>query len=152
MNCRALLIGLLAVVAVAARQSVPAEVLKRAERARVSGVIAAWCQGEFRSGRPGDIAAAVTGTGGGGRYVVLDSEGNVSELATFKRKPDLSCYSRARALELSRAMARSETVEGRIAPRWSTVVICGFLDDTSATCWQYSPAASAFVQVGSWTT
>ena len=68
MNCRALLIGLTATVAVAAaRQSVPAEVLKRAERARVSGVIVAWCQGEFRSGRPGDIAAAVTGTGGGGR-------------------------------------------------------------------------------------
>ena len=76
----------------------------------------------------------------------------MTELATFKRKPDLSCYSRARALELSRAMARSETIEGRIAPRWSTAVICGFLDDTSATCWQYSPAANAFVQAGSWTT
>ena len=53
-----------AVAVAAARQSVPAEVLKRAERARISGMIVAWCQGEFRSGRPGDIAAAVTGAGG----------------------------------------------------------------------------------------
>ena len=136
----------------AAQQSVPADVLKRAERARISGIIVAWCQGEFRSGFPGDIAAAVTGAEGGGRYVVLDSEGNVTELAPFKRKPDLSCYSRAGALELSRAMARSATIEGRIAPRWNTTVICGFLDDTGATCWQYSPSARAFVPVGSWTT
>jgi hypothetical protein len=157
------LIGLMAAVSVppgplkaghtdTALQPVPAEVLRRAEKSRLSGTIAAWCQGEFRSGRPGDIAAAVTGAGSDGRYVVLDVEGNVTELAPFSGKPDLSCYSRAGALELGRALARSETIAGRIAPRWNTTVICGFLENTSASCWQYSPTARAFVQVGSWTT
>lgn len=163
MNRHAVLIGLMAAVALAAnplkaaqtdaaRQTVPAEVRQRAERARIAGTIAAWCRGEFRSGLREDVAVAVTTAEGQGRYVVLDSQGSVTELAPFTGKPDLSCYTRAEAIRLNRDLTRSETIAGRIAPRWNTTVICGFVENTSATCWQYSPAARAFVQVGRWAT
>jgi hypothetical protein len=37
-------------------------------------------------------------------------------------------------------------------PRFNTTVVCGFLEDTVAECWQYSPDDRAFVKVGGWTT
>ena len=135
----------------AAGQPVPPELARLAQQARLDQV-AAWCRGEFRSGRRGDFAAALSGAGGGGRYVMLAADGSLTELAPYKGGPDLACYSRAQALELNRAMGRSETIHGQITPRWSTAVICGFVEDTSAVCWQYSPTDRAFVQVGRWIT
>ena len=82
----------------------------------------------------------------------LASGGAVVELAAFKGKPDLSCYSKPEALALHRDIQRSETLSGTIAPRFATAVICGFVEATAATCWQYSPAARAYVEVGGWRT
>jgi len=136
----------------AAGQPVPPELARLAQQARLPGPVAAWCPGGFQPGRPGEFAVAVSAAGTGGRYVVLHADGTATELAAFARKPDLSCYSRARAVALNTTLGQSTTIHGRITPRWSTTVICGFVDDTSAVCWQYSPDARAFVEVGGWTT
>jgi hypothetical protein len=40
----------------------------------------------------------------------------------------------------------------RVAPAFSTTVVCGFVEETSAVCWQYSPAARAFIKIGEWQT
>ena len=142
----------LAALSIAAAQPVPPELAALIARVRLDGPVAAWCRGEFRSGHPGAFAVAVTSPAGGGRYVVLDSDGTATELGAFKRSADLSCYSRAQAEELDVAISRSDTVHGKIAPRWSTTVVCAFIDDTTAACWQYSPADRTFVQVGQWVT
>jgi hypothetical protein len=116
------------------------------------GRVAAWCRAEFRSGQPGAFALAVASAAGGGRYVALDANGAVTDLGPFEGMPDLSCYTRAQALALDVLIGRSKTIEGRVAPRWDATVVCGFTDDTSAMCWQYSPDERAFVVVGRWTT
>ena len=95
---------------------------------------------------------ALPRAGGGGRYLVLDPAGSATELATFARAPDLSCYSRAEADRLNRAIGQSQTIHGAITPRSSAAVVCGFVDDTTAVCWQRAPANGAFVRVGGWTT
>ena len=113
----------------------------------------AWCSGEFRSGRPRAFAAAIPAeNGSGGRYVVLEADGSAAELATFLEGADLSCYTRSEAEKLNGTIRQSETIQGAIAPRWRSTVICGFIDDTTAECWQYSEAAKAFVKIGGWTT
>jgi hypothetical protein len=66
--------------------------------------------------------------------------------------PDLSCHTRDEARDLDATIQQSGTFHGRIEPRWNTTVICGFLDETTAVCWQYSPTDRRFVQVGLWTT
>lgn len=142
----------LAALAIAAAQPVPSTLAALAAKARLDGSVAAWCRGEFRSGHPGAFAVAVTSAAGGGRYVVLDSDGTVTELGVFKRRPDLSCYSRAQAEKINVTISRSDTIHGHIAPRWSTTVVCAFIDDTTAACWQYSPAERTFVKVGQWVT
>jgi hypothetical protein len=136
---------------IASGQEKPSELTALAARARLSGPVAAWCRAEFRPGHVGSFAVAVTAADGG-RYVALDADGTVMELASFKGVADLSCYSRARARELDSSIRQSETVNGHITPRWNTTVVCGFLDDTSAVCWQYSPADRMFVKVGEWVT
>ena len=85
-----------------------------------------------------------------GRYLVLDGSGSPVELATFEGKPDVSCYSRTQARDLHREIQRSDTVSGRVAPRFSTTTICAFVDATTARCWQYSPAERMYVDVGGW--
>ena len=136
----------------AAAQPVPSTLTALATKARLDGPVAAWCSGEFRPGRPGGYAVAVTSGAGGGRYVVLDTDATVTELALFKRAADLSCYSRGQAEKLDVTISRSETIQGHIAPRWNTTVVCGFIDETTAACWQYSPAGRTFVKVGEWVT
>jgi hypothetical protein len=49
-------------------------------------------------------------------------------------------------------VSQSSTILGQIVKRFDTTVVCGFLEDTVAECWQYSPDDRAFVEVGGWTT
>ena len=85
-------------------------------------------------------------------YLVLEADSSVVELARFTRSAELSCYSRKQANELSASIARSTGIHGQITPRWNTSVVCAFVDDTTAVCWQYSPVDRAFVKVGGWIT
>ena len=136
----------------AAAQEIPSGLTELVRGARLNEPVAAWCRAEFRSGHPDAFAVAVTSAPGGGRYVALDSDGGVIELGRFKRTADLSCYSRAEAEKLDGTLRKSETIHGQIKPRWNTTVVCGFVDHTTAVCWQYSPADRAFVKVGEWIT
>lgn len=142
---------LILLVAGPAGGQMPAELATLIAKARLDGSTTTWCRAGFRDGQSNAFAVAVT-AGTGGRYVALDPDGRVSELARFSGRPDLSCYTRAQADDLSRSIKQSETIHGQIAPRFSTTVVCAFTDDTTARCWQYSPTDSAFVEVGGWTT
>jgi hypothetical protein len=130
---------------------IPANVQKLAAAAGVDGVVAAWCGGELRPGRRGDVAVAAS-SNSGGRYVVVGPDSSAVELSPYSGSPDLSCYRRAEAVKLDRGIRRSDTIHGQLAPQWRTTVICGFVAETHAICWQYSPAARAFVKVGEWIT
>jgi hypothetical protein len=125
---------------------VPARVRQAAAEVGVTDPIVGWCQGQLRPGRPGIVVAA------GGRYLAIDGSGQAVLLAAFTDKPELSCHSRAQARDLHRDIQRSETLSGRVAPRFDTTTICGFVDATTATCWQFSPAERVYVEVGGWTT
>ena len=136
---------LLATVAAAGAQ-VPPAAHQFAAAAGITAPVLAACQGQFRPGQRGWAVAA------NGRYIVIDGVGATVELAPFVGKPDLSCYSRAQALELHRDLQRSDTVSGQIAPRFATEVVCAFVEATAAKCWQYSLADRIYVEVGGWTT
>ena len=142
----------LAWVSIATAQSVPAQLAEVAAKAGLDRPVTAWCSGEFRAGRPGAFAVAVTSVAAGGRYLVLESDAIIHELGPFTRRPDLSCYTRAEADRLNVTIGRSDTIHGQLAPRWNTAVICAFADDTVAVCWQYSPDEGVFVRVGGWVT
>ena len=133
-------------------QEMPPELTALAAKASLSGRVAAWCRAEYRPGHRGAFAVAVGSGENGGRYVALDSDGRVAELASYESAPDLSCYSRAQAEKLDVTIRNSETIHGRLRPRWKTTVVCGFIDDTTARCWQYSPTERTFVVVGDWVT
>ncbi len=138
--------------AIAAAQSMPAELSSRLAQAGVTQPVAAWCQGEFRSGHPGAWVVAVKSGPLGGRYLVLESNTAVVELAPFSGGADVACYTATEARKLDRGIRASETIHGQVTPRFSTAVVCAFVEDTSAVCWQYSPVTRAFVRVGRWTT
>jgi hypothetical protein len=123
-----------------------------AAKARLASPVVGWCRGEFREGRSGAYAVAISSSAAGGRYLVLESDATVVELASFTRSPDLSCYTPAEARKLHLAIGRSDTIHGQIVPRWRTTVVCAFVDDTTSVCWQYSPAYRVFVKVGEWVT
>jgi hypothetical protein len=117
------------------------------------GKVAAWCAGKFESGRAGAYAIAVASGTGGGRYLVLGMGEREILLAPFKGGADLACYTPAAARALDKSIAQSgSAIHGGITPKWNGTVVCGFVEDTSAVCWQYSPAARAFVKVGGWIT
>jgi hypothetical protein len=134
-----------------ARQDMPPPLAALVGRARLDGPVAAWCAAQYRPGAAGAMAVAVTAPGGG-RYLALDADGNVSALAAFASTPDLACYTRAAAEDLHRSIKTSDTIQGEITPRFDTTVVCGFVDDTSARCWQYAPETRTFVVVGRWVT
>src|SRR5438067_3973791 len=148
---RAVVLGL-AAAALAAARPVPPRLAALAARARLDGAIAAWCAGGFRPGRRGAFAVAVTSPTGSVRYAIIEADAMITDLARFDGAPDLSCYSRAQAADLDRTIARSETVHGRVAPRWNTTVVCAVGEATHPVCWQYSPGERKFVTVGEWTT
>jgi hypothetical protein len=135
----------------AAQRVPPPDLTTLMTKARVAGALVSWCRGQFRAGRPNGYAAAVISPTGGGRYLVLD-DAAVVEVAFFKGAHDLACYTPAEARKLHEGMQRSETVSGRIAPKFATTVVCAFVEETHAVCWQYSPAARIFVTVGEWQT
>lgn len=130
---------------------VPPQLAALLDKAHLTESIAEWCQGTFRSPSAVEYAVAVR-TSAGGRYIVLDRNAGITELGAFARGAQLSCYSPAEARKLAVAIRNSETISGELVPRWRTTVICGFTDNTSATCWQYSPREKRFVQVGRWIT
>ena len=142
----------LAAASIVAAQPAPSELSVLAAKARLDRPVAAWCRGEFRAGRPGAFAVAVASPAGAGRYLVLEADATVVELGSFTRGADLSCYSPAEAEKLNVTIGRSDTIHGRIAPRWSTTVVCGFVDATTAVCCQHSPLESVFMEVGHWVT
>ena len=142
----------LAAASIVAAQPAPSELAALAAKARLGRPVAAWCRGEFQSGRPGAFAVAVASAAGAGQYLVLETDATVVELGWFTRGADLSCYSRAEAEQLNVTIGRSDTIHGQITPRWSTTVVCGFVDGTTAVCWQYSPVEGVFEEVGHWVT
>lgn len=148
-----LLTMIAAVAALAAAQQVPPpDLVAMAAKARVDGQIASWCRGQFRAGRRNAYAAAVTSAAGGGRYLVLDGDAPVVELAPFKGTPEVQCYTPAGARKLDVAIRQSETISGRIVPAFATTVVCAFVAEHNAVCWQYSPKTRTFVEVGGWQT
>jgi hypothetical protein len=134
-----------------ARQDMPPPLAALIGRAQLGGPVAAWCAAQYRPGAAGAMAVAVTEPGGG-RYLALDADGNVSALAAFVGAPDLACYTRAAAQDLNRSIKTSDTIQGEVTPRFDTTVVCGFVDDTSARCWQFAPETRTFVVVGRWVT
>jgi hypothetical protein len=140
------------VAATGGQQAVPRELSALAAKVRLEAPVVSWCRGEFRAGRSGAFAVAVAPAAGGGRYLVLDADGTVVELGSFTGGPDLSCYTPDEARKLHSVIGQSETIQGRIVPRWRTTVVCGFVEDTAAVCWQHSPRDRVFVRVGEWVT
>jgi hypothetical protein len=136
----------------AREQTVPRELSRLARDAGLVSPILAWCQGEFRPDESGAFAVGVTSPGGGGRYLILGADAATFELGAFKRTPDVSCHTPAEATSLNEMIGQSQTIHGRVTPRWRTAVVCAFVDDTTAMCWQYSPIELTFVEVGGWIT
>ena len=83
---------------------------------------------------------------------MVEPDAGVFELGGFKGGAELSCYSPAEARKVNVTIRRSETIQGSITPEYPTTVACGFVEDTTAVCWQYSPLKRAFVKVGGWVT
>jgi len=135
----------------AAARAVPAELAAAIARAQLQGTVASWCPGRFRPGGRAEYAVALAREPGG-RYIVVDGDGMAVTLAAYSGRADLSCYSPAGARRLNRTLASSETISGRVSPRWNTTVVCGFVENTSAVCWQYSPTRGEFVKIGDLTT
>jgi hypothetical protein len=121
-------------------------------KARVEGTLVGWCRGQLRAGHPDGYAVAVASATAGGRYLVLGDDATVVELAPYVEAPELACYTLAEARKLNQSIRSSATISGGVAPAFTTTVVCAFVEDTSAVCWQYSAKARAFVKVGEWQT
>jgi hypothetical protein len=121
-------------------------------KARVDGTLVGWCRGQLRAGRPDGYAVAVASAAAGGRYLVVGDDATVVELAPYVEAPELACYTPAEARKLNQSIRSSATISGGVAPVFTTTVVCAFVEDTSAVCWQYSAKARAFVKVGEWQT
>ena len=132
-------------------QRVPAELLGLLAKAQLEPSVADWCRGQFRAHESRGYAVALTADSGG-RYVVIDMSGTLVELAPFSGSADLSCYTPAEIRALDRSMRQSETIHGQVVAVAGTTVACGFVDNTTAICWQYSAAHRRFLKVGQWVT
>lgn len=122
-----------------------------ADKAGFGPAVVRWCPVDTQVGRR-LYAVAVKSPAGGGRYLVLDPDGTVTPLLAYSGDVDLSCYPRERAEELSTAIKTSDTIDGQLQPRWNGTVVCAFIENTQAVCWQFDPAARRFVEVGRWRT
>ena len=121
----------LVTASIAWAQAAPAELSALTARAQLSSPVAGWCRGEFRAGYPGAYAVAVA-SAAGGRYLVVESDATVVELASYSRSAELSCYTPTEARTLDVAIGQSDTIHGEIVPRWGTTVVCAFVDDTTS--------------------
>lgn len=146
----ALLVCLSLAASLRAQEPPPGELTGLLARARVTGTPLASCRGEFRIGHAAEYAVALPDTDGG-RYVVVQDDGQTQALSAFTGKPDLSCYSLREADRLNDTIAKSQTMNGRVVAEWDGVVVCGFIEPTIALCWQYAPEDRAFVRIGGWT-
>jgi hypothetical protein len=135
-----------------AQQVVPPELAELTTKARLSGSILSYCPAEFTPGRKGAFAVASQSPDGNRRYMAIDADGTMWELAWFKGTGDLTCYTRAEGEKLADALAHSATVHGAVELQFDSTVICTFVEETTALCWQYSPSGRTFVLVGKWTT
>lgn len=142
----------LAIASSAAAQAPPSQLTELVAKARLNGAVVGWCRGEFRSGHAGAFAVALRSNADSGRYLILEADAAMAELAAFVNGAELQCLSRAEAEQRDLAIRETETVEGHITPRFNTSVVCGFVTNTEAVCWQYSPPDRVFVRVGGWTT
>ena len=131
--------------------ALPPELSALTAASRLDGRVTAWCRAGFRPAQANAFVVAMTSSAGG-RYVALEPEVPPTELGRFTGSADLSCYTRAQAADLDKSIRQSSTIHGQIMPRFNTTVVCGFVEDTVAECWQYSPDDRAFVKVGGWTT
>jgi hypothetical protein len=139
-------------LALAASEPPPPALSAAAAKAELNGPFLAWCSGEFRPGKPNAFAVALSPAQSAARYVILERDGTSFELSSFTGRADLSCYSAVAAKRLADAITASETIHGKVNPSWSTAVVCGFVEETRAVCWQFSPADGRFVKVGEWIT
>ena len=130
----------------------PPDVAALAAKLKVNDPIVAWCKGDFNPKTTGAYAIAVSSSKTGGRYLVIEPNAQVYELGDYSGRADLACYTPSEANALSKALAASESIHGGVEPKFSTTVVCGFLEATAATCWQFSPAQKTFVKVGFWVT
>jgi hypothetical protein len=120
-------------------------------RTPYEGRIETWCRAAFdTSGAPG--FAVALGTARGTVYAAVRSDAQIVLLADFSGGADLSCYTRRETEKLDASIRASETIDGAVKPRWDATVVCGFISNTEAVCWQYSPSEKTFVRVGGWTT
>ena len=131
-------------------QQVAADAAPLLARAGINAAPLASCRGEFRVGHQNEFAVALPDAGGG-RYLVVQDDGQTQALSAFTGKPDLACYSVREADRLNDTIARSQTMNGRVVAEWDGTVVCGFLEPTIAVCWQYAPEDRAFVRIGGWT-
>lgn len=148
----ALTVLAIAVVPTDALQYPPPDLSELTTKARLNGTIVSYCAAEFAAGQRGGYAVAVVSPDGVGRYVALHPDGVMQEIIPFSRRGEVSCHTRADAAKLNATLQQSATVRVSIEPRFDTTVVCAFVDDTTATCWQYSPVERDFVKVGQWTT
>lgn len=118
--------------------------------AEFEGTPLAWCAGKLLLGDAEAFAVAARSADADGGYFVIASTGETRDLATFTGSPELACYTMSEAVSLHETISSSEAIDGSIEPIWSTDVVCGFVDDVEAICWQYSPAERGFVRVGGW--
>jgi hypothetical protein len=124
--------------------SLPSDLTALMTKASLDVRVFSWCRAT------NGFAIATVGTDR--RYVVLHGDGRAETLAAYMAGPDLACYSRREAERLDASIKQSDTIDGSVTPRWDTTVICGFIADTEAVCWQYSPGEKKFVRIGGWTT
>ena len=127
------------------RDALPPDLNELIDKASLVGRIYSWCPAA-------DGFAVATVNAPTPSYVVLFLGGRVQTLAAYKGRPDLACYNRREAEKLHASITQSETIHGGVTPKWNTPVICGFVEDTMAVCWQYSPTERVFVEIGGWTT
>ena len=147
---RVLALVLASAVSSGAWQGPPAELSAIASAAGIEQELSGWCRGEFRAGYADTFAIAVGSSGG--RYLVVERNSSPIELARFTGKPSIACYSRSEMRRLADSIRRSPTIHGGVTPRWNTATVCGFVDNTTSVCWQYSPDDRTFVKVGEWVT
>lgn len=100
----------------------PANLVALAAKAKIVMPLAAWCRGTLGAGTSVAYAVAIGSPTGGGKYLVLLTNGDVVELAPFTGGADLACYTPSEARTLSTSIERSATIHGAITPVWASAV------------------------------